>query len=155
MSNPRQTLRAILVATGLVLAGCAGLQSLGPIEDAQFGFNKGSVFDVATPVPFGYDDTGAARSVVPLAGSGMPPMVPHTVDDDLPITLAKNGCLECHDKPNLIGRPVAKGKARPAPRAHYVVSAGGSLALAGANYNCVSCHAPQADVPALVTNRSR
>ncbi|MBL8327137.1 MAG: nitrate reductase cytochrome c-type subunit [Rubrivivax sp.] len=132
------------------LAGCAAMT----IDDREFGLRKTSVFEVVTPAPFDFESTAAGRMLEPLPGSGMPPMINHAIDDSLPITAAKNECLSCHDKPQNIGKPVAAGKARPAPASHYS-GAPGSLRLAGASYNCVSCHAPQADVPMLVRNASR
>jgi cytochrome c-type protein NapB len=143
----RVLLAAVLLGT---LAGCASMV----LEDSQVSLRKTSVFDVVTPRPFGFDSPGAALTIPPLPGSGMPPMISHTVDEYLPLTAKANECLDCHDKPDRIGKPVASGKARPAPANHYV-SRGGAPALAGAQYNCMACHAPQADVPALVRNTSQ
>jgi cytochrome c-type protein NapB len=138
---------AVLLAT---LAGCAGMA----IEDTQVGLRKASVFEVVTPVPFGFDSPGAAVTIAPLPGSGMPPMISHAVDEYLPLTMKNNECLDCHDKPSRIGSPVAAGKPRPAPANHYVTSAGGAMALGGRQYNCLFCHAPQAQVQPLVRNSS-
>ena len=138
---------AVLLAT---LAGCAAMT----IEDTQLGLRKTSVFDVVAPAPFGFDGPGAAQTTAPLAGSGMPPMIGHAVEEHLPLTAKSNDCLECHDKPRNIGKPVAAGKARPAPISHYVSAGGTAPVLAGAKYNCMSCHAPQADVQLLVRNLS-
>lgn len=148
MKSQRLTLIAALLAAAV--AGCASLA----IDDKQFGLSKTSVFEDSTPAPFGFESTAAARMVATLPGSGMPPMISHDVDDSLPITAAKNECRDCHDKPQAIGRPVAAGKARPAPQTHYK-AAGSALSLGGAYYNCIACHAPQADVPTLVRNDSR
>jgi len=143
--------RAILAAVLLgTLAGCASMV----LEDSQVSLRKTSVFDVVTPTPFGFDSPGAALTIPPLPGSGMPPMISHTVDEYLPLTVKANECLDCHDKPDRIGKPVASGKARPAPANHYV-KRGGTPALAGTQYNCMACHAPQADVPQLVRNTSQ
>jgi cytochrome c-type protein NapB len=144
-------LRVAAAAAALVgIFGCAAMS----VEDRDLGLRKASVFDVVTPAPFDFEGTAAGRLTAPLPGSGMPPMISHAIDDSLPITAAKNECLDCHDKPQNIGKPVAAGKARPAPANHYSGSPG-SLRLAGASYNCISCHAPQAEVPVLVRNASR
>lgn len=147
MTLARTTLALIAVA---VIAGCAGMA----IDDRSFGLRKAGVFDVVEPAPFGFDSNAASRMTQPLPGSGMPPMISHAIDDSLPITARKNECLDCHDKPQNIGKPVAAGKARPAPASHYHGAGLGRPVLAGANYNCVACHAPQADVPTLVRNDS-
>lgn len=152
MKPTRSTLLlAATAAAALFAAGCASLA----IEDRDFGLSKASVFDTITPAPFGFDATTASRMIATLPGSGMPPMISHAVDDSLPITAAKNDCRDCHDKPQNIGKPVATGKARPAPANHYASGSGGALALDSKIYNCIACHAPQADVPALVRNASR
>lgn len=148
-------LRIALVAGVLVMSAVSGCASVQAIHDAQFGLGKGSVFDTATPVPYSFEGGDAGRTIAPLPGSGMPPMISHAVDDYLPITAAGNDCLTCHGKPELIGRARAKGQPTPAPASHYRKDAGGQPTLAGMNYNCMTCHAPQAGVRPLVDNRSR
>jgi nitrate reductase (cytochrome), electron transfer subunit len=144
----RTTLLAVAIAAAF--AGCASVA----IDDSQIGLSKGSVFDVATPAPFDFESSGAGETTPPAAGSGMPPMISHSIDDSLPITVAKNDCRSCHDKPDAIGRTTARGKATPAPVSHYVRQADGKAALAGRNYNCVACHAPQSGAKPLVGNTS-
>lgn len=150
--KPSRLTVTMLAAGALIGSGCAGLQT---IEERSFGLRKASVFDVVAPATFDFESTEASRIIAPLPGSGIPPMITHAIDDSLPITARKNECLDCHDKPLNIGKPVAAGKARPAPASHYAAGASGSLTLAGASYNCVSCHAPQANVPPLIRNLSR
>ena len=78
----------------------------------------------------------------------MPVMISHTIDDDLPITAEKNGCIRCHTP---TGKKV-RG-APPVPSSH--VAAGDKPAVVGKRWNCVACHAPQADVKPLVANTSQ
>jgi cytochrome c-type protein NapB len=141
----------LLAAVFAALAGCATTA----IDDSQLGLSKSSVFDAATPAPFGFEGPGAGQSVAPLAGSGMPPMISHPVDGYLPITAKANGCLGCHDRPQESGKPVAKGQPAAAPVSHYAKGADGKLLLSGVSYNCIACHAPQAGVKPLVDNLSR
>jgi cytochrome c-type protein NapB len=140
----------LIAAFAAAMAGCAT-----PIDDSQIGLRKSSVFDTVKPEPFAFEGPGAGQAVAPLAGSGMPPMISHPVDSYLPITARANGCLACHDQPQAIGKPAAKGQPMAAPASHYAKGADGKPALAGANYNCMSCHAPQAGVKPLVDNVSR
>ena len=142
----------MLVAGTLVLSTLAGCAAMA-IEDTQLGLRKASVFGVVTPAPFGFDSPGAAQTTAPLQGSGMPPMISHAVEEHLPLTAKSNECLECHDKPQNIGKPVPAGKARPAPASHYAQLAPATLMRT--KYNCMSCHAPQAEVPQLVQNLSQ
>jgi len=117
------------------------------VDDKQFSLNKGSVFETATPAPFEFQD--GAKTIQPLEGSGMPVMISHTIDDDLPITAAKNGCIRCHT-------PTGK-KVRGAPPvpASHVAEGGEKPAVLGKRWNCTACHAPQADVKPLVVNSSQ
>lgn len=144
--------RSFLLATMLAaLVGCAST-----VSDTDFSLRKGTVFEPLTPATFDFDSGTAGKALVePLAGSGMPPMISHPVAEYLPITASSNNCLGCHDRPADAGKVAAKGQPAPAPASHYTKSAGGRLALAGAQYNCLACHAPQAGVNPLVTNRSR
>ena len=150
LSTPRRLLGALALAA--LAVGCA---TTAAINDSDFSFKKGSVFDAATPVPFAFEEDASATLIRPLPGSGIPPMISHAVDEYLPLTIAKNDCRDCHDKPANIGKPVAKSKAMPASASHYVKDATGKLQLMGMSFNCLSCHAPQAGVVPLVTNTSR
>ncbi len=137
-------------ALACLLAGLAGCAALA-IPDSEISLRRADVFEVVRPQPFQFEEDLRNRPQPPLPGSGMPPMITHAVDEHLPITLRANGCLDCHDKPANIGKPVAAGKARPAPVSHYE-RRDGSLALGGKQYNCMACHAPQAEVAPLVVN---
>ena len=145
MNRPIQTL---CLLAGLLAVNVAFAQGAKPVGDADIGLSKGSVFDVPTPQPFAADGkgvTGAAR-----AAYGAPPLVPHAVDDFLPITADKNACVGCHDKP---GAKKTKGDGTPMPALHYV-KAEGKARLSGDYYNCGLCHASAANVKDLVGNRA-
>jgi cytochrome c-type protein NapB len=113
------------------------------VDDKDFSLNKGSVFESATPRPFEFED--GAKTERPPEGSGMPVMISHTIDDDLPITAEKNGCIRCH---TATGKKV-RG-APPVPASH--VAQGDKPTVVGKRWNCTACHAPQADVKPLVAN---
>lgn len=116
------------------------------VDDKDFSLNKGSVFETITPRPFEFED--GAKTLRPPEGSGMPVMISHTIDDDLPITAEKNGCLRCH---TATGKKV-RGAA-PLPASH--VAQGDKPTVTGMRWNCTACHAPQADVKPLVANSSQ
>jgi len=139
------------ILTALVLAAFATLavaQKPAPIPDTQFGLKKGAAAEALQPKAFEFKDGYAVAK--PLAGSGMPPMIPHTIDESLPITFANNDCMTCHKAPEK-GK---KAKRPPMPESHWV-KADGQLAPEGRHYMCTGCHAPQADVAPLVKNSSR
>lgn len=144
--------RSFLLATLFgALLGCATTFS-----DTEFSLHKGNVFEPMNPITFDFETGTAGQALIPPPPeSGMPPMISHPIAEYVPITADSNKCLACHDRPGAWGKGAAKGQATPAPASHYAKTAGGQFALAGAQYNCVACHAPQAGVKPLVPNQSR
>ena len=142
--------RVILIASiaaALAAAPLAGAQEAKPVDDASLGLQKGSVFDVPTPKPFSLDGAGVKGAA--QGAFAAPPLVPHAVDDYVPITVDKNACLGCHDKP---GARKVKGGVPGAPAGHYAKGGAGKPRVSGDYYNCELCHAPGADVPDPVAN---
>lgn len=138
-------LLAVVVAACASLAAAQAPAKPAAIDDAAFGLGKGSVFDTATPKPFTLD--GSGKRIAPPPAT--PPMIPHAIDAYVPLTVERNACLGCHDRPADIGRKVAAGAGRPAPATHYVLR-DGKRVLSGAQYLCTGCHAPQAAVEPLI-----
>ena len=142
-------MKRFLAAFSFALLALAAIAQQKPeaVDDKQFSLNKGNALEAITPAPFEYQD--GATTIRPAEGSGMPVMISHTIDDDLPITAEKNGCIRCHTP---TGKKV-RG-APPVPVSH-VAEGGDKPAVAGKRWNCTACHAPQADVLPLVANTSR
>ncbi|MDR0770207.1 MAG: nitrate reductase cytochrome c-type subunit [Burkholderiales bacterium] len=136
---------ALIAASSLVIGlfACA-TQS---IPDTQIGLAKGSAFDTLTPKAYALDGSGAGGTAE--AAYLKPPLAPHAVDGYVPITLDKNMCQTCHDKP---GAAKKAGDPTATPPSHYTKGADGKQRLAGSRYNCELCHAPAANVPDLVKN---
>ncbi len=148
------------------------------VSEEELGLRKTTLFDekVAPPaVEFTKAQPGSAkrfeRSYV-----NAPPLIPHSVEGLLPITVKNNACLGCH-MPN-----VAKGVgATPIPESHFTdfrptttLDKNGQIVkdgkvvkntadvkiakfkklkkLSPARYNCSQCHVPQANVKPLVDN---
>jgi cytochrome c-type protein NapB len=153
--KPHQLLKISLVCA-------AGLWTNLALSDAtsadSLGLQKGSVFDIAIPIPPAFPEQGPGQNdFLGAAHSGEPPQIPHSVDQFLPIRMGTNRCVGCHDKPMLIGKVRGrKGIATPAPASHYMDWRHGateaSRQLQGSRYLCVQCHRPQANAPALVDN---
>ncbi|KAA3610192.1 MAG: nitrate reductase [Calditrichaeota bacterium] len=78
-----------------------------------------------------------------------PPMIPHDVADLLPIKKDDNQCLDCHHPSE-----AADSEAPSTPASHfYDIRQNKKLDdLAGANFNCTQCHAPQSDAPQIIRN---
>ncbi|MEG0821185.1 MAG: nitrate reductase cytochrome c-type subunit [Burkholderiaceae bacterium] len=138
--------KVLLVALMALATGGAFAQAKSVAEN-EMSLSKTDPFE--TPVPQAYSlDSGKVRPA-PL---GTPPMIPHAVENFLPIKPDANSCLMCHDKPADIGKKTAKGQPQPIPASHYA-KADGKLALKGTQYDCMLCHAPQADVKPLTGER--
>jgi cytochrome c-type protein NapB len=130
--------------------GCG--EKLKGIPDTQIGLSRSSVFDAPAP-----DTTRTNRSdpgdrpVMPSAFPGQPPVIPHGMDEFLPITLVDNQCIDCHGV-----EEKAPGESTPIPRSHYVDLRGApgvdGDVVVGARYNCVSCHVSPGDNEPIVEN---
>ena len=121
--------------------------------DRDLGLSKGSVFEVAAPLPFDFvRESPGGNDRLARAYPGAPPRIPHDVRDYLPITLAKNACLKCHD----LERALTPEDPTPIPPSHHVDwrNAPGmkQKAVAGARWVCTSCHVPQAQITPPVGN---
>ena len=121
--------------------------------------NKGeSVFDTPTPTVYTYSDAKPGyNDRLDTAWEELPPQVPHKVDEYLPVVMSDNQCLDCHDVPKYIDRPLntdrtIKNKS-PMSKEHY---ASGELdEVSGARFNCTQCHVQLSNAPALVDNTYR
>lgn len=142
----------------IALAGLGGFGPLhaGPagVRDDAIGLSKTSVFADPSPAAFAYSDKAPSKSgVLPRAYAGAPPQIPHVIDKYLPIKADENACLDCHEKPAMMGRKV-KGKPTPMPESHYT-RVDGSWQRNNTQYFCTQCHVPQANVKELVGNTFR
>ena len=127
------------------------------IDADALGLSKTNVFE--TPEPLlakfvGGDPGENERSTGYFSGS--PPVIPHQIVDFMPITMEENGCLDCHELPDEIGKEPAEGDARSMPASHFtdLRRDPGKVTrkVIGARYSCDQCHAPQADAAPLVAN---
>lgn len=127
------------------------LPAADAIRAEGIGLSRTGVFDDPDPEVFAYRDAEPERAgTLPRAYQGAPPQVPHRVDRFLPLTMAQNECLRCHDKPKMIGKKL-KGLPTPMPRSHYAEKEGQPVRANG-RHVCVQCHTPQAEVRDLISN---
>ena len=125
----------------------------GAITDRSLGLSKTSVFEVPDPLKWAFvKESPGGNDRLPRAYPGAPPRIPHDVAGYLPITVARNGCLKCHD----IAKAATEDDPTPIPASHHVDlrNAPGvhQKEIAGARWVCTSCHVPQAQVPPPVGN---
>jgi len=146
----------ILVLVG-AMTGClknedkaADDLALTEVADTELSYRNEPLMDPSiTPADvFDSADAGDSKLLV-RSFENAPPLIPHSTDDWLPITLAENQCLDCHLPEN-----AEDEGATPTPASHlYDIRRGKQLStLNPANYSCTQCHADQADVDILIEN---
>jgi nitrate reductase (cytochrome), electron transfer subunit len=147
---------AILVLA-VAMTGClkndkdgAPAAGLTEVADTELSYRNEPLMDPSITPADVFDSADAGESkLLGRAFENAPPLIPHSTDDWLPITLSENQCLDCHLPEN-----AADEGATPTPASHlYDIRRGKQLTtLNPANYNCTQCHADQADVDILVEN---
>ena len=150
----RMSILFVLVL-GLAAAGCgdeavvdAGPQDLPPakpVADGDISLLRGSVFDTPTPagVTWVNNMPGNNEKQTPMF-EGAPPVIPHVVNDFLPITHDENGCIECH----LSTDPDEEAPQLPDDHKTDLRNSPDKVGqtVAGARWACVLCHVPTSDV---------
>jgi len=150
----RYLVNVTVVALGvLAILGCSGGPEVDKaVTDDEIGLTPTSVFDTPDPlVPTTVAKDPGENELLGSYFSGSPPVIPHVVDDFVPIRIGEHMCLECHDLTDQIGQETMAGDATPMPASHYRnedVSEG----MSGARFTCTQCHAPQTDAEPLVAN---
>ncbi len=157
---------AMIFAAG---CGAATAQKAQVVHEDQLGYGS-----QGTPPKVEYSKAAPGTSKrFQRSYENAPPLIPHSIEGLVPITLKRNACLDCH-MPN-----VAKSVgATPMPPTHFkdfffdtkkklikqklyedVIAYKARLTLmakkediAPQRYNCVQCHVPQANAKPLVAN---
>jgi len=150
MKRPAAILLALALAP-LAVAGTDDTQApASSISDRDLSLYPGSVFEAPDPPAFAWNarDPGDDERL-PRAYPIAPPRIPHGIADFVPIRLNNNACLDCHaldagaDAPELPASHRTDWRNAPS-----VVTP----TVAGARYNCVSCHVPTSDAKPLRKN---
>jgi len=81
-----------------------------------------------------------------------PPLIPHNIEDFVPITREDNACLGCHDPEEAVG---AEAPSTPASHLYDLRRNKQLTAVNPANYNCTQCHVPQSNARILIGNNFR
>jgi len=136
---------ATLIAS---IIGCASTTGPAPMRGADVSAPDRApvVKEYAAKIPGVGQPTLIARTFV-----GQPPMVPHTVDQYVPLTMEENACLECHITDFLRGQPVPK-----MGESHFSKTfkrRDGSPAVSMDRFQCDTCHVPQVDAKPLVDSK--
>jgi cytochrome c-type protein NapB len=146
-----KTTMALLLAVALP---CSVALAGDVIGDDEIGISA-SVFDTPTPaMPAVLGLEPGENALVGGYFDEAPPLIPHLIEEYLPIVLVDNQCLDCHDAPDEIGAKRAADDPVPMPKSHYTDLRNNPGVMTdhviGARYNCMQCHAIQKDAQPLV-----
>ena len=153
-------------AAAIFAAGCTANQT---VSEESLGLRKTNLYTEDTTVgdKTVYSQKMAGESkLIERAFENAPPMIPHSVDGMLPITINNNACTGCH-----VPGVAEAMNATPIPKSHFTnfrpdtsLAKDGSIVkngkivsntsdfkttskslsdLSGARFNCSQCHAPQ------------
>ena len=156
----KKTMPVLVVLSMVVALFAVAEEAKKEVDDSELGLSKTSVFATPDPiVPTSKAKSPGENQTMKRYFSGQPPAIPHQVEDYLPITIAENLCLDCHDLQEQIGKERGEGEPTPIPVSHYTDLRRNpneiKKKLVGARFNCTQCHTPQTDSKLLVANTYR
>lgn len=174
MKITKMTLGLFAAAT-VFMVGCTAANQT--MSEESIGLRKTDLYSEDTTVgdKTEYIKKAAGESMlIERAFENAPPMIPHTVEGMIPITINNNACTGCH-----VPGVAESLKATPIPKSHFTdfrpatsIAKDGKIAkngmavdntsdlktsgktldtLSGTRFNCTLCHAPQSmatDAPA-------
>ena len=156
-----------LLALSVFTVGCAN----NTVSEESLGLRKTDLYTeasdtVGTKTVYTSTPAGSSKKFA-RAFQDAPPMIPHSVEGMLPITINNNQCITCHVDSAPYDRSIPS-----VPPSHFTnFRPGSSYALkhtntssedlshisikkqnklVGARFNCSQCHAPQAEVDPIV-----
>jgi cytochrome c-type protein NapB len=144
----RKTTSLALATLLVTIIGCAATGAPTPMRGAGV-----SAPDRAPAIKV-YEDKlpGVGQpQLISRSFIGQPPMVPHTVEQYVPLTMEENACFDCHITEELRGQKVPK-----MGESHFsktLKRRDGSPQLSMDRFQCDTCHVPQVDARPLVDNK--
>lgn len=164
---------ALSSAAVLFTVGCATANNVSTVSEESLGLRKTTIYSESNTIGdktmYSTEAAGASKKIN-RAFQDAPPMIPHSVEGLLPITINNNQCTSCHEP----AIATSMG-ATPIPKSHFMdfrpkhnfdgktftksvdnmkneVSVKPISQLAGARFNCSQCHAPQSTGKLAVEN---
>ena len=137
---------------GAAEAATAGTAPVAPppVSDQDLSYRHQPLTAPAATPGARYTEAGPGESeTLERSFENAPPLIPHAVDDLLPITISNNACLDCHLPAN-----AGDVGATAMPASHFFDMRRRTQVseVNRANYVCTLCHAPQTDAEQLITN---
>lgn len=148
-----------LALAGLMVSGCSVGQrqtmkeeKAPAVTEEEIGLRHSSLYTEEQKLTEGVTYKGEApgmNKTYDRAFENAPPMIPHSVEDFLPITAGNNACTGCH-----LPEIAPAMNATPIPASHFVDFRTQKKldGLHQGRYNCSQCHTPQADRAPAVAN---
>ncbi len=143
-----------------------------PLSEEELGYRKTDIYDEDDPLgkaPKYSNNIPGTSENIDRAFENAPPLIPHTVEGQLPITIKKNLCIQCH-MPEIADSL----KSTSIPKSHFInyrpkhyfennffkrvdtISKTSEKNLKDkmylGRYNCTQCHVPQAKVSVDIKN---
>lgn len=166
-----------LVALGLFAAGCA--MSNNSVSDESLSLRKTYVQDENTiklqKVEYSKAAPGESK-IIDRSFDNAPPLIPHSVDGLVPVTMNNNSCLGCH-MPEVAksmnataipkshftnfrplevvthdGKVVKSGKVAKVGKGNIVYATPMHGKLYAGRFNCTQCHVAQSNAKLIVKN---
>ncbi len=88
----------LLLAMMLVVCGCkSNGAASGPVTEEELSYRNDPLLDDGVVPATSYLDAEPGESTtIARSFENAPPMIPHSLEDLLPITIDENSCVECH-----------------------------------------------------------
>ncbi len=144
----KKTVSIVLAALAITVIGCATTIAPTPMRGA----------DVTAPdkapelKQYAEKTPGVGQlKLIDRTFVGQPPMVPHSIEKYVPLTVEENACMECHQTDEIRGQKIPQiGASHFSPT---IKTKAGKPVLEMTRFQCDSCHVPQVDAPPLVESR--
>ena len=164
---------ALASAAVLFTVGCATANNASTVSEESLGLRKTTIYSESNTIGdkamYSTEVAGTSKKI-DRAFQDAPPMIPHSVEGLLPITINNNQCTSCHEP------AIASSMgATPIPKSHFMdfrpkhnydgktftkavdnmkneVSVKPISQVSGARFNCTQCHTPQSTGKLIVDN---
>jgi cytochrome c-type protein NapB len=144
----KKTVSIVLATLVASVIGCAATMPPAPMRGADVTApdKAPDIKQYAEKVP----GVGQAK-LIERTFVGQPPMVPHTVEKYVPLTMEENACMECHLTTEIRGQKIPQ-----IGQSHFSTTTktnAGKPALEMSRFQCDSCHVPQVDAKELIDSK--
>jgi cytochrome c-type protein NapB len=144
----KKTFSIVLATLVASVIGCATTMAPAPMRGADVSApdRAPNIKEYSEKMPGVGQPNLIARTFV-----GQPPMVPHSIEKYVPMTLEENACMECHQTEEIRGQKIPQ-----IGESHFsktLKTKAGKPALEMTRFQCDSCHVPQVDAKELVDSR--